>query len=137
MRSPTSALAKLLAWDAEAPLEAHEVLAHQADFVAAQLCGTAEGGGFRSDWHNALKLGYDVRRTRCGYTYYGHTRTPAAGRGLPRMYDFSVSKQAAAGAGDAALQLIGEHAPPKHTVRSTSPAPAKLLLALALGVPSF
>ena len=73
MRSPTSALAKLLAWDAEAPLEAHEVLAHQADFVAAQLCGTAEGGRFRSDWHNALKLGYDVRRTRCGYTYYGHT----------------------------------------------------------------
>jgi len=63
--------------------------------------------------------------------------TPAAGRGLPRMYDFSVSKQAAAGAGDAALQLIGEHAPPKHTVRSSSPAPAKLLLALVLGVPSF
>jgi sugar (pentulose or hexulose) kinase len=64
VRSPTSALAKLLAWDAEAPLEAHEVLAHQADFVAAQLCGTAEGGGFRSDWHNALKLGYDVRELR-------------------------------------------------------------------------
>ena len=47
--------------------------------------------------------------------------TPAAGRGLPRMYDFSVSKQAAAGAGDAALQLIGEHAPAKHTVPPPKP----------------
>ena len=37
------------------------MLAHQADFVAAQLCGVAEDGRFRSDWHNALKLGYDVR----------------------------------------------------------------------------
>ena len=62
--------------------------------------------------------------------------TPAAGRGLPRMYDFSVSKQAAAGAGDAALQLIGEHAPPKHTVSSPTSALAKLLLALALRNPS-
>jgi xylulokinase len=61
VRSPTSALAKLLAWHCEAPLQPHEVLAHQADFVAAQLCGRGEGGGYSSDWHNALKLGYDVR----------------------------------------------------------------------------
>lgn len=58
MRSPTSALAKLLAWHCEAPLQPHEVLAHQADFVAAQLCGRGEGGGYSSDWHNALKLGH-------------------------------------------------------------------------------
>ena len=51
--------------------------------------------------------------------------TPAAGRGLPRMYDFSVSKQAAAGAGDAALQLIGEHAPAKHTVPPPKPGRAR------------
>ena len=63
VRSPTSALAKLLAWHFEAPLQEHECLAHQADFVAAQLCGVGDDG-FRSDWHNALKLGYDVRELR-------------------------------------------------------------------------
>jgi len=57
VRSPTSSLAKLLAWDAEAPLQPHERLAHQADYIAAQLC---EGATFTSDWHNALKLGFDV-----------------------------------------------------------------------------
>lgn len=63
VRSPTSALAKLLAWHFESPLREHECLAHQADFVAAQLCGVGDDG-FRSDWHNALKLGYDVRELR-------------------------------------------------------------------------
>lgn len=55
--SPTSALAKVVAWHCEAELAPGEVVAHQADFVAAQLCGGAPVG---SDWNNALKLGYDV-----------------------------------------------------------------------------
>lgn len=42
--------------------------------------------------------------------------TPATGRGLPRMYDFSVSKQAGE-AGAAAAEMIGATAPDKHTVR--------------------
>jgi len=56
VRSPTSALAKVIAWHCEAPLLPTERIAHQADYVAAQLCG----GPPVSDWHNALKLGYDV-----------------------------------------------------------------------------
>ncbi len=69
VRSPTSALAKLLAYacDGEASPDAAdgpsaalrpaERLAHQADYVASLLTG----GAPVSDWHNALKLGYDVR----------------------------------------------------------------------------
>ncbi|KAL1508702.1 hypothetical protein AB1Y20_004797 [Prymnesium parvum] len=57
VRSPTSALAKVVAWHLEEPLSPEEQIAHQADFVAAQLCGA---GPIVSDWHNALKLGYDV-----------------------------------------------------------------------------
>ena len=56
-RSATSALAKLLAYHCEAPLVGTERLAHQADFVASRLTG----GPITSDWHNALKLGYDVQ----------------------------------------------------------------------------
>ena len=56
-RAPTSTLAKLLAWHSAAPLAEYEVLAHQADFIAMALCGASEP---TSDWHNALKLGYDV-----------------------------------------------------------------------------
>ena len=51
----------------------------------------------------------------------------SAGRGLPRMYDFSVSKQAAAGSGGAALELLTAHTPEGHTVRSATSALAKLL----------
>ena len=50
----------LLAWHAESPLLPHERLAHQADFIAAQLC-RRPSQQFTSDWHNALKLGFDVR----------------------------------------------------------------------------
>ena len=57
VRSATSALAKLLAYHLERPLQPSERLAHQADFVASMLTGSAP----TSDWHNALKLGYDVQ----------------------------------------------------------------------------
>lgn len=58
VRSPTSALAKVIAWHLEEPL-GEALVAHQADFIAAQLCG---GGPIVSDWHNALKAG--ASRTR-------------------------------------------------------------------------
>jgi xylulokinase len=57
VRSPTSTLAKLLAYDCEQPLHSAEFVAHQADYIAARLTGATPV----SDWHNALKLGYDVR----------------------------------------------------------------------------
>ena len=57
VRTATSALAKLLAYHCEAPLQDGERLAHQADYCASLLTGAAPV----SDWHNALKLGYDVR----------------------------------------------------------------------------
>ncbi|NER81539.1 MAG: FGGY-family carbohydrate kinase [Leptolyngbya sp. SIO1D8] len=57
--SATSSLAKLLWWQATLPpnifQQAH-FLMHQADWLAFQLHGQP---GF-SDYHNALKLGYDV-----------------------------------------------------------------------------
>ena len=56
-RSATSALAKLLAYHLEAPLGSSERLAHQADYVASRLTGAP----ITSDWHNALKLGFDVQ----------------------------------------------------------------------------
>ena len=57
VRSATSALAKLLSYHFEAPLSGTERLAHQADYLASRLTG----GAITSDWHNALKLGYDVQ----------------------------------------------------------------------------
>jgi sugar (pentulose or hexulose) kinase len=62
-RSSTSALAKLLHWAQERPLDENEVVCHQADYVAAALAsGPAFPGGpvLVSDWHNALKMGFDV-----------------------------------------------------------------------------
>lgn len=53
-RSRTSALAKLLTWQ----LTENETPVHQADYVASVLCG--DGEPYHSDWHNSLKLGYDV-----------------------------------------------------------------------------
>eukprot|EP00966_Prymnesium_polylepis_P065770 1526164-Prymnesium_polylepis.1 len=52
VRSPTSALAKVIAWHCESPLQPNEKIAHQADFIANRLCG---GGPIVSDWHNSLK----------------------------------------------------------------------------------
>lgn len=58
--SATSSLAKALWWhDTLAPCELKQVsyLAHQADWLASLLHGQPQ----ISDYHNALKLGYDVR----------------------------------------------------------------------------
>ena len=72
VRAPTSTLSKVLAWALEKPLGANEVIAHQADYVAAHLlsgndpaaavlCGGVDGRpGFVTEWHNALKIGFDV-----------------------------------------------------------------------------
>ena len=56
-RSATSALAKLLHWARERKLE-NEVICHQADYVASALAGGPPV--LVSDWHNALKLGFDI-----------------------------------------------------------------------------
>ena len=55
-RSATSALAKVLAWHCEAALGGGDRIAHQADYVASRLTGAPPA----TDWHNALKLGFDV-----------------------------------------------------------------------------
>ena len=58
--SATSSLTKALWWfETLAPAVKASVsqLAHQADWLAAQL----HGGTAKSDYHNALKLGYDVQ----------------------------------------------------------------------------
>lgn len=58
VQSATSSLAKLLWWAVYAP-EAYEqagFILHQADWLAAQL----HGQWGITDYHNALKLGYDV-----------------------------------------------------------------------------
>ena len=66
-RSPTGSLAKLLAWHAEQPLSATERLCHQADYVIRQFLhynpdnDDEQPFTISSDWHNCLKLGYDVR----------------------------------------------------------------------------
>lgn len=58
----TSTLAKLISWHFEEPLSQDEVLMHQADFVAAIVSRRCENNQLVriSDWHNSLKLGYDV-----------------------------------------------------------------------------
>jgi xylulokinase len=71
-RSATGSLAKLLAWNAErGGLTPQERLCHQADYVIRQFLGRNEAAqenyddqnvSIVSDWHNCLKLGYDVRR---------------------------------------------------------------------------
>jgi len=58
-RAPTSSLAKLLAWAIERPLSTKEVLCHQSDYISMRLLGSTVP---KSDWHNCLKLGYDVRQ---------------------------------------------------------------------------
>jgi sugar (pentulose or hexulose) kinase len=78
--APTSSLAKLLSWHLEEPLTDTECMMHQADFLAYTLLGgftddiencdtrsyfehTVNGKHHlrvQSDWHNVLKLGYDV-----------------------------------------------------------------------------
>jgi len=79
-RANTSALSKLLHYHLSSPLSKFEVLAHQSEYVAntvflstpshhnlkynARKESTATPNNHRrfvSDWHNALKLGYDVQ----------------------------------------------------------------------------
>ncbi len=51
----TSTLCKLIAWERDGCTGEGLVLAHQADYIASLLHGRVGV----SDWHNALKLGYD------------------------------------------------------------------------------
>ena len=59
----TSTLAKLLTWHLATPLKHSERLLHQSDYIANSLMEHEDGDRdcFHSDWHNALKLGYDVQ----------------------------------------------------------------------------
>lgn len=74
-RAPTSSLSKLLLWNEERSVldedgMVREVLCHQSDYVS--MCLMNEGldpsarrhAATASDWHNCLKLGYDVRELR-------------------------------------------------------------------------
>ena len=64
-RSKTSALAKLLEWHLDRSFDADERCAHQADFVATAIANGFDeelGPAISSDWHNALKLGFDVEQ---------------------------------------------------------------------------
>ncbi|CAB9497869.1 FGGY family of carbohydrate kinases, C-terminal domain [Seminavis robusta] len=69
-RARSGSLAKLLTWNEERKLGESEVLCHQADYVAMRLrandraCGAGPGNTWTvsSDWHNCLKLGYDVQK---------------------------------------------------------------------------
>ena len=67
-RSATGTLAKLLSWHQEKALKPSERLCHQADYISVYLmspdkkCGAnLKASPVCSDWHNCLKLGYDVR----------------------------------------------------------------------------
>jgi sugar (pentulose or hexulose) kinase len=70
-RAATSALSKLLHYHYCQSMTNSEVLAHQSEYVASTIflsnpikCGAGNVANKReyvSDWHNALKLGYDVR----------------------------------------------------------------------------
>jgi D-ribulokinase len=60
--SPTSSLSKLLDWHLRTPLMSHHRLVHQADYVIQSLLADRSETYYCSDWHNCLKLGYDVRR---------------------------------------------------------------------------
>jgi D-ribulokinase len=67
-KTGTSTLAKLLSWHLQQPFSMHDRLYHQADYVAAKLTNPLEEEEEEeqnltyhiSDWHNALKLGYDL-----------------------------------------------------------------------------
>lgn len=64
--SPTSSWAKVLYWHYQGKLKGRRIC-HQADYCSLLLrkhspaCGRTETLDIVSDWHNCLKLGYDVR----------------------------------------------------------------------------
>ena len=68
-RANTGSLAKLLLWNEEESLvdegnTVKEMLCHQSDYISLSLMfGGIERGdcAVSSDWHNCLKLGYDVK----------------------------------------------------------------------------
>jgi D-ribulokinase len=68
-RARSGSLAKLLTWNEEEKIDESEVLCHQADYLAMRLqsndraCGAGPKNTWTvaSDWHNCLKLGYDVQ----------------------------------------------------------------------------
>jgi D-ribulokinase len=66
VNAATSTLAKLLSWKYESKLSASDRLAHQADVMISYLLHgssappSSSTASYISDWHNALKLGYDV-----------------------------------------------------------------------------
>lgn len=63
-QSTTGSLAKLLDWHCERPLSVDERLCHQADFVTCQFLAISSDNSsinIASDWHNCLKLGYNVQ----------------------------------------------------------------------------
>lgn len=57
--SPTSSLNKLLDWHETKPLTPSQRLLHQADYVILNFL--KDKSTTYSDWHNCLKLGYDVQ----------------------------------------------------------------------------
>ena len=63
-RARTGSLAKLLTWALEEqhPLSPNECLCHQSDYISMLLTG--QTSPMQSDWHNCLKLGYDVRERK-------------------------------------------------------------------------
>ncbi|KAL7432204.1 hypothetical protein ACHAXH_004945 [Discostella pseudostelligera] len=73
-RATTGSLAKLLLWNEVKPLvdgkgDVEEVICHQSDYISMALVweGVDDDDNDKkcrvvSDWHNCLKLGYDVRR---------------------------------------------------------------------------
>jgi D-ribulokinase len=64
-QSVTSTVAKLISWHFERPIDETERLCHQADYIIRQWCvrssDATDEATICSDWHNCLKLGYDVR----------------------------------------------------------------------------
>lgn len=63
--APTSTLAKVISWNFEKPFSASERLVHQADYLIHYITAfpttSPNKDRFKSDWHNVLKLGYNVR----------------------------------------------------------------------------
>ena len=79
--SATASLVKLLWWRATLPTEVFQrarYLLHQADWLASQLHGQLG----LSDYHNALKLGYDVG----ALAYPDWLKSLGLNRLLPRVY---------------------------------------------------
>ncbi|KAG7368509.1 carbohydrate kinase, FGGY [Nitzschia inconspicua] len=80
----TGSLAKLLSWAYESPWKQSEVLCHQSDYISMKLMENSLP--VKSDWHNCLKLGYDVRN-KCWPTWMEACLLDA---GIPNALDKDV-----------------------------------------------